>query len=350
VDEFLITVMLPIFLIAIFLALHIVAKTLGVSWFKKEHNFYRCFFGTLFITFPGCASACLGMFSCKTLADGHEYLSSDMWIRCDDSSQTISTWFGENDYNGWKKAAGFFVFLYPVCVPLVFFGRLYYARNDLYVKDAKTGKIKIRRDDNKIPQGFLTNRAQSKSIGMLYTNYKPHFWWWEVVELIRKLILTSVVIFVMPGSPSQFAFGILIAIFFLVVYSSARPYVDKVNSVLQMTVQVAIFLVLFGGLLIASQVSTDDRWDDDALGGMMAFITIFPLVLGAAMIIYTMVSLFLADIRELCGCGKKPEPDPQASQPHRPNELEGQLAQISQTTTPTPGAAVAVSASSNAEV
>ena len=33
--------------------------------------------------------------------------------------------------------------------------------------------------------------------------YGPSAWWWEVEELIRKLLLSAVVVLIEPGSPLQ---------------------------------------------------------------------------------------------------------------------------------------------------
>merc|ERR1712100_997999 len=104
----------------------------------------------------------------------------------------------------------------------------------------------------------------------------------------------------MPGTSSQFAFGIMLSLFFMMFYVGCRPYCDSTNSILQTICQVAVFLILFAGLLMASQVTTDDGYNSSALEGLLVFITIFPIVLGGGMIIYTMVTLFCTDFIVLC--------------------------------------------------
>ena len=39
--------------------------------------------------------------------------------------------------------------------------------------------------------------------GFLYNAYGPSAWWWEVEELVRKLLLSAVVVLIEPGSPLQ---------------------------------------------------------------------------------------------------------------------------------------------------
>jgi hypothetical protein len=39
--------------------------------------------------------------------------------------------------------------------------------------------------------------------GFLYLEYGPTAWWWEVEELVRKLLLSSLVVLIDAGSPLQ---------------------------------------------------------------------------------------------------------------------------------------------------
>ena len=39
--------------------------------------------------------------------------------------------------------------------------------------------------------------------GFLYEAYGPTAWWWEVEELVRKLLLSAVVLLIEPASPLQ---------------------------------------------------------------------------------------------------------------------------------------------------
>ncbi len=47
---------------------------------------------------------------------------------------------------------------------------------------------------------MLTTQA---TLGFLYLEYGPTAWWWEVEELVRKLLLSSLVVLIDAGSPLQ---------------------------------------------------------------------------------------------------------------------------------------------------
>jgi Leucine-rich repeat (LRR) protein len=303
VDDFLVTTMLPLILTAIVVVLHLAAKKAGKTWFRKRNNLIRATLAIFFVAYPGASSSSLRMlrYNCKTMPNGDQYLQADMWIRCNDDSQKIRTWFGDDSsYKAYESLAWFFVAVYPFGVPICLFAMLYRNRKNLYEKD-ENGVIKRKYDeDTKRLKGWKTDRKLGKSLGLLYSSYKPKYWWWEVFELIRKVLITGMLIFVMPGTPSQFAFGILLSLFFMLFYTGCRPYCDKVNSWLQMICQVAVFMMLFAGLLIAAQISDEDGYDMDALEGMMVFITVLPIAIGGVMIIYTNVALFCGDVMVLC--------------------------------------------------
>ncbi len=44
---------------------------------------------------------------------------------------------------------------------------------------------------------------QQATYGFLYTDYGPTAWWWEVEELVRKLLLSALVVLIDAGSPLQ---------------------------------------------------------------------------------------------------------------------------------------------------
>ncbi|KAK7233211.1 hypothetical protein SO694_00038132 [Aureococcus anophagefferens] len=50
-----------------------------------------------------------------------------------------------------------------------------------------------------------------KSIGFLWMHYLPMFWWFEITESVRRLLVTAVAVTVQPGSSTQLAYGLLTA-------------------------------------------------------------------------------------------------------------------------------------------
>ena len=62
------------------------------------------------------------------------------------------------------------------------------------------------------------------SLEFLFTAYEPQFWYWEVLETVRRLLLTAVLSVCGQGTSEQYVYGIILAIVFVKLYSSYKPY------------------------------------------------------------------------------------------------------------------------------
>lgn len=106
-------------------------------------------------------------------------------------------------------------------------------------------------------------------------------WWWELVEMFRKLMLTSIIIFVRTtiipyqhmhllllsppsasyspsllspphrlfsqvaqGTPSQIVFGMFVAFIMLVLHTNQSAYEDNQDDLLQFAALLGVFMVI----------------------------------------------------------------------------------------------------------
>merc|ERR1711907_190426 len=81
-----------------------------------------------------------------------------------------------------------------------------------------------------------------QSFRFLWGAYGPRFWFWEVVELMRKLV--------MEGSTLQIAIGLLACFVAFGMYALWQPYFYGSDDSLQMYCQLQLFLSLLVGLLL----------------------------------------------------------------------------------------------------
>ena len=63
-----------------------------------------------------------------------------------------------------------------------------------------------------------------RRFGFLYEVYGPTAWWWEVEELVRKLLLTSVAVLFDAGSPLQLALAVMICWWAHVLHGVFKPW------------------------------------------------------------------------------------------------------------------------------
>jgi hypothetical protein len=162
------------------------AKEFGVNIMIK-----MCL-GTLFIVYPGVSNIVLRMFHCRTLANGESYLAADLSISCNSNEPLdVAPGFSHMGYLDYRAWAVVMICVYPIGVPLLFFVVLWMNRHQLYDKADGEG------------QPSTLNARCYDRYGMIYEQYEERFWYWEVVELIRKLMLTSIIIFFWPESAMQ---------------------------------------------------------------------------------------------------------------------------------------------------
>ena len=95
--------------------------------------------------------------------------------------------------------------LYVVGLPLGVFGMLWVRRGALFGES----------------EGAVATRAR---YGFLYESYGVSGWWWEVEELVRKLLLTSIVVVMSDGSPLQVTCAVCVCSWAHVLHGVFKPW------------------------------------------------------------------------------------------------------------------------------
>ena len=115
-----------------------------------------------------------------TEVDGVRYLDADMHLQTSTAQHSF-----------YVSLAILFTLVYPVGVPAALGFILWWYRNRL--KDGDTQRM----------------------YGSIYAGVRTSCVYQECVELLRKLLLSSVIIFVRPSTSTQIASGLLVSIFAL---------------------------------------------------------------------------------------------------------------------------------------
>ena len=83
-------------------------------------------------------------------------------------------------------------------------------------------------------------RMQRSRVALLTSTYKDKYHYWEAVDLMRKLLLTSVVLLVGPDSVVQLWFVTTTGLVFLVLFLALSPYRDKAAGRIQLAALVQL--------------------------------------------------------------------------------------------------------------
>ena len=112
-------------------------------------------------------------------------------------------------------------------------------------------------------------------ISFLWSSYRPHLFFWEIVESARRLVLEAVIIVILPDTAVQVAIACVISIGFLLALAYVRPYRDKKNNRLALFASTFVSVVLYVGLLIKTRsLSSSAGYDRAALGALLVTLNI----------------------------------------------------------------------------
>merc|ERR1719316_1681363 len=93
-----------------------------------------------------------------------------------------------------------------------------------------------------------------EAVDFLMGGYEPKYYYWEVVETYRRLVLTSVIAVVATGSSSQGVLSMIVGILFMKLYAYCAPYVIDEEDILAELGQYQVFFTLFGTLIIQNEL------------------------------------------------------------------------------------------------
>lgn len=169
----------------------------------------------------------LAVFNCRNLGLTGKFIRTDYTVDCRSGL-----------YSDYLFIATLGTLLYPLGMPLLFY-------------------LVIRHRDSPL--------LRLPSL-LLYENFAPEWMYYEVYDLIRKLLLTSVMSFVAaPGTASQCLYLLLVDMCALILLAYARPYANKNDDFLSaslIAVECGLFLL---ALIIVSGIADQDNYHTIAL-------------------------------------------------------------------------------------
>jgi predicted outer membrane repeat protein len=181
-------------------------------------------FNVMLLVYPFLSPAAVAVFDCRKVA-GIWYLEADYSLRCFDSRWV---W--------WATVSAFVSVFYVIGLPCL----------ALFSVIRRSPSIEF------ISAGYRTDGGRI-ILG------------WEVLEMLRKFLLTSAVIFWPKGSCVQVAVAVMVSMFFLAFQMYHMPYDTRIDNWFQVLALVGLLLVYFMGLLIKVQPDLESRYGFDAI-------------------------------------------------------------------------------------
>ena len=182
-----------------------------------------------FITFTihtGMSTRIFRLFKCREI-QGVWYLSADYTVRC-----------REGEWNDYASVAVICIFLYVLGIPGVQWYVLYRNRKCLYETEKMSHAEKEKQYKMK------------KQFGSIYGHYIPECYYYDILDLFRRLLLTGGLIMMGEESVAQVFMGIVICAGWLSLLIHKKPYEAMSDNILAVILAAHLLLRLSYRVLI----------------------------------------------------------------------------------------------------
>ena len=172
-SQMLVMALVPIFLIGLLVVLGLLKRNFRAQCFTIA-------LAVSYVVVPTSTTIIFKAFPCDTFSYGKEtvsYLRADYSISCDDPN---------DNYQTFRALAILGIFIFPVGIPSAY-AYILWKKKELIKQSA------LERSQN----------AELMTVSFLFDSYKPQFWWFELFETCRRLLLTGALGAIKPGTITQ---------------------------------------------------------------------------------------------------------------------------------------------------
>jgi hypothetical protein len=127
--------------------------------------------------------------------------------------------------------------------------------------------------------------------GALYSQYQEKYWYWEIIEMLRKVFLCGGLITIAAGTSFQIVVALLVQFFYILLIERVMPYKHFHDDVVQLIGSIQLFLTLMAGLMLRVLEHNTNEGIDPAEKENLGILLI---VLNSVIFIASACSLYLA--------------------------------------------------------
>eukprot|EP00953_Heterococcus_sp_UTEX-ZZ885_P028221 15059-Heterococcus_DN1.PRE.2 len=116
----------------------------------------------------------------------------------------------------------------------------------------------------------------------LWHSYTHKFYYWEVIECMRRLLLTGAIVFIYPGTNDQASVACVLAVVSIAVAAQCRPHADALDGNIYTVGGVVTFLSMFLSLAIKANLGEEASYSSNAFGALLIALNILLGIAGVA--------------------------------------------------------------------
>lgn len=252
-----------------------------------------------YIILPSLTSIIFNTFKCIDVDPLHQsssvvesFLVSDLTINCTDAIYYNFRWW-----------AVVMVIIYPVGITASFWFLLNQCRIEIVnrvditrIHHSKGVKVRSESQDRKDKPPTLDRLV--KHIGFLYQSYKPEFWYWEIIEVFRRLMLTSLLTVFISNIAVQATCFVGVSIIFVKIYQWYKPFQSHAENVLGEIGQYQILVTyLITGIIY--QNSLPLKYSTEFMDAVLVCVSLLAMVINMYFLVLENASEEKKDIKGL---------------------------------------------------
>ncbi|XP_031561218.1 putative leucine-rich repeat-containing protein DDB_G0281931 [Actinia tenebrosa] len=254
-----------------------------------QQRCYRTVFLILFISFPMTCSYIFQALpeTCQEVCTSTDekfcksYLKSDYSVEC--GSKTFKV----------KSLFSYVLVFYPVGFPSLIFYLLW----KYYYKGGKHASREER--------VHTKNDGIVEGLKFVYENYASNVWFWEIIELVRKVLLTSVILLAHAESRTYLGVTAIISGIYAVLFAYYKPITDTFEHWLQLTSLLATMVNMIVGMLL--KIPSDSLSSSVNTHVDEAFVTAVLMIANVAVIAIMAVNYMVTLVQTVQVIRKNPQ-------------------------------------------
>ena len=178
----------------------------------------------VFILYPSIGTSILKIFKCDKIED-EWYLSDDLSLVC-----------FNNQWISYAIVAALAFIIYVIGIPNYFYHTL---KNNL----------KLIKNHEKT----VASRNFASKYGFIFKGYTNDFWWFEIVEMMKKITLLATVIY-LDESATRIMIAMLMCFAYLIYITYYKPLISIKDNLLNILSGLEMFLLLLCALILEVKI------------------------------------------------------------------------------------------------
>ncbi|CAM9722896.1 unnamed protein product, partial [Discosporangium mesarthrocarpum] len=162
-----------------------------------------------FVMYTPVSAMIFRMFVCDSPSDGNSYLRADHRMVCTSAKHRVL-----------QVYSVFMAVVYTGGIPFLYLYVLLHWAIVPHIQDVTGSR------ERPIVSWLqvIIRHDRQKVIGVLWKPYRAEVFYFEIIECGRRIMLSGVVVFILPGTAAQIAISFIVALLFTLLSEVLRPY------------------------------------------------------------------------------------------------------------------------------